>query len=417
MADNWTVTTHDLDVLRALAERKRACADDPANAERRRLWYAHDAGHGERPMVLAEGWVAFEDLPESAVQCHEPWAQDLERQMRLELYNFDTLRDDHVIEPVVNVNWRVDVSGYGVESKTEYADRVSGNVSSRRWDPPLQSFPADLDKLRHRAYSVDRDSTFAWKAHLEHVFDGVLDVRIRGGFWWTTGMTITAIDLIGLQNMMLYMCTEPEGLHALMAFLRDDQLAYMDWLEAENLLTPNNENDYIGSGSIGYTRALPKGAAGDPVRAADLWVLSESQETSEVGPDMFDEFVFQYQLPIIERFGACYYGCCEAVHLKWPIIQRAGNVRRVSISPWCDQEYMAEVLGRDVAFSRKPNPTLISTPHFDEDLIRADLRETVGIARDCNLELIMKDVHTLCGNPDRMPRWVQLAREAIDEAC
>ena len=144
-------------------------------------------------------------------------------------------------------------------------------------------------------------------------------------------------------------------------------------------------------------------------------MLSESQETSEVGPDMFEEFVFQYQRPIIERFGLCYYGCCEAVHLKWSILKRLPNLARVSISPWCDQEYMAEALGRDYGFSRKPNPSLISTPYFNEDDIRNDIRTTVSVAKDCNLELIMKDVHTLCGEPERMARWVALAREVIDE--
>ena len=48
---------------------------------------------------------------------------------------------------------------------------------------------------------------------------------------------------------------------------------------------------------------------------------------------------------------------------------------------------------------------------FDEDIIRQDLRTTLTIARDCNVELIMKDVHTLCDQPQRMARWVEIARE------
>ena len=46
-----------------------------------------------------------------------------------------------------------------------------------------------------------------------------------------------------------------------------------------------------------------------------------------------------------------------------------------------------------------------------DEIIREDLRFTVTTARDCNLEIIMKDVHTLCGDPLRLARWVQLARE------
>jgi hypothetical protein len=29
----------------------------------------------------------------------------------------------------------------------------------------------------------------------------------------------------------------------------------------------------------------------------------------------------------------------------------------------------------------------------------------------CSLEIIMKDVHTLNGEPDRLTRWVKMARE------
>jgi hypothetical protein len=76
---------------------------------------------------------------------------------------------------------------------------------------------------------------------------------------------------------------------------------------------------------------------------------------------------------------------------------------------------MAEALGREYVFSRKPNPTLVSTPVFDEDLIRDDLRYTLRVARDCNVEIILKDVHTLCGNPLRIARWVEIAREVTDE--
>ena len=416
--NEWKTSHSDLEILRGLARRTLEIANDPVNAERRRLWYAHDEGRAERPMVLCESGVAYGEMPEhNRLRSEAEWARGLENGLRFEIFQFEQIRDDHVVEPYVNCNWKLEVSDYGVQARQEYAPRVSGNVSSRRWEHPIKDINADFDKLHPRAYSVDRDGTLAWKAHLEEVFDGVLPVRIRGGFWWTVGMTWAAIDLIGLENLMLYMCTEPEGLHRLMAFLRDDHIAFIEWFEREGLLTLNNENDYIGSGSMGYSRRLPAPDKEDdePARLRDIWGLSESQETALVGPDQFEEFVFRYQLPVIEKFGAIYYGCCEPVHNRWNSLKKIPNLRRVSVAPWCDQEFMADALGRDIVFSRKPNPTLISTEHFDEDLIREDLCETCRIARDCNLELIMKDVHTLCGEPQRAARWVQIAREAIDE--
>jgi hypothetical protein len=93
------------------------------------------------------------------------------------------------------------------------------------------------------------------------------------------------------------------------------------------------------------------------------------------------------------------------------------NLKRLSISPWCDQAFMAKELGNRYGYSRKPNPSLISTDTFEEDLIRADLRETMRLAKahGCSLEIAMKDVHTLHGEPDRLTRWVNIARRVTDE--
>ncbi len=407
------IASHDRDVLRRLAERKAAIARDPVNNERRRQWYLHDAGGAARPMILAEVCgVAGEDWPVAPLECRDAWARQIEGGLRLEIYQFETLRDDHVVEPWVNVNWRVQAGGYGVQSVQHAADNA-GRLGARRWDPPIRE-PGDLARLRPRTFGVDRAATEAELEKMNRVFAGILAVRRRGSFWWTMGLTMAAIDLIGLESLMLWMFDQPAGLHRLMKFLRDDHLAYAEWLEREGLLTLNNENDYIGSGSLGYTRDLPRpGLAADrPARLRDLWVLLESQETVGVGPEQFAEFIFPYQLSLAEKFGKCYYGCCEPVHTRWHVLQRLPNLARVSVAPWADEAFMARAAGRAVVYSRKPNPALISTGRFDADAIRADLRRTLAAARGCRLEIIMKDVHTLNGEPARLPRWVELAREA-----
>ncbi len=78
---------------------------------------------------------------------------------------------------------------------------------------------------------------------------------------------------------------------------------------------------------------------------------------------------------------------------------------------------MAKALGNRYGFSRKPNPLQVSTKIFDEDAIRADLRETMVLAKEhcCSVEFVMKDVHTLSDEPDRLTRWVKLGREVSAE--
>ncbi len=413
-----SITSKDRRILRELAKLKRDRVESVENQQRREDWYRlDDSTQDSRPMLLAE-FAGVNDVEKpfnpDALECESELARTIEQGFRWMFFIFDNLKDDHVFEPVINIPWKVKVSDFGVEVISHKVE-IDGLMGAINWEPPIKDIDRDFDKLKHRSYSVDREATLREKAILEEVFDGILDIGIRCNYWWTLGMTGQAIKLIGMENLMMYMFDNPQGLHRLMAFLHDDILAYSKWLEDEGLLTLNNQDDYIGSGSLGYSRALPASGApvGGPVRRKDQWALLESQETVGVGPDQFEEFVFPYQKDIAEYFGRIYYGCCEPVNTRWHVIEKLENLQRVSVSPWCDQAFMGEVLGRRYVFSRKPNPTLISTEVWDEDAIRADLQSTLKSATGCRLEIIMKDVHTLNNEPWRISRWVEIAREEI----
>lgn len=421
------IDSRDTDILRRLAERKARVAASAPNAERRGLWERHNGLEGTRPLILAEiQGVLDETVPDSVLECHGERARQLEHRLRSELYEHEVVQDDHVLEPWIDVGWHVEATPYlpPSELSIHVPKRDDGKIGARRWDPPLTDLERDFAKLRPRSFSVDREVTFREKDLLERTFAGVLPVRIRGAYWWTFGMTWTAIDLVGLEGLMLLLYDDPGGLHRLMRFLHDDHLAFATWLEDNGLLTLNNENDYVGSGSRGHVRELPRpglppqrpGGPSRPARMRDLWLLLESQETVGVGPEQFAEFVFPYQLDLASRFGLVYYGCCEPVHSRWHVIRRIPNLRSVSVSPWADEERMAEALAGRYVYSRKPNPALISTGVFDEDAVRADLARTFAVARGCDVEVVMKDVHTLEGHPERLARWVTIAREESDRA-
>jgi hypothetical protein len=406
----------DRTLVRDLAQRVLERAHDPLNAERRAAWLDVHSGVPRRPMILAEWGGVRDPRPPfaPALVCTDPLARGLEAGLRQQLWVFEELRDDHVIEPFFNVNWAVSTSGYGAE-KTSHEVNDGGILNARSWEAPITDIARDFQLLKPRAFSVNREGTRAYQEQVAAVLGDILPVRCRGGFWWTLGMTNPAIDLIGLEPLMLFMYDDPAGLHRLMRFLCDDHLAFARWLQTEGLLSLNHENDYIGSGSMGYTRDLPSPAwrPGGPAALCDQWVLLESQETVGVSPTQFAEFIFPYQHEIAREFGLVYYGCCEPVHTRWEVVRRLPNLRAVSVAPLCSQEIMAEAMGRDYVFSRKPNPTLISTTRFDEAAIRADLRLTLDLTarHGCPTEIIMKDVHTLHNEPGRLARWVQLARE------
>lgn len=413
----YKLLASDAAVLRELAKRYLAACKSPRNQECRRLWFAHDRCRGERPLILTETDGGIEMVVGNyEPRCQEPWARDQERWFISKLAHFETIGDDYPLEPCFYLGWQINVSDYGVAF--HHTDPTTdGTRGAYHIDALITDLEREFDRLRPRTFSVDREATQEMQAVMEHVYDGLLDVRIAGHPWWSLGMTWDAIRLIGLENLMVFMYDQPQGLHRLMAFLRDDVFRLVDWMEKEDLLVPNNRDDYVGSGSRGYTDDLPRKGSDGHVRTADMWVLLESQETVGVGPDLFAEFIFPYQEAIARRFGKVYYGCCEPLHTRWNVVKQMTNLKRVSVSPWCDEPFMAEALGGRYVYSRKPKPTLVSTERFDEDLIRQDLRTTMQATKKhgCTVEIVMKDVHTLGGHRDRLTRWTKLAREVTAE--
>ena len=403
----------DIDTLRRLAWRRREIGELPEMEAKRLAFRRHNAlTPGQPPLLLCFPEGAWQEIfPENALTCENPLARAFELQLRRDIYWHDVLRDDAPFEPQFEVGWRVDFGSYGVEAQS-----LSGESrESRRLLSPIEDLKRDFHLLKDRQYQVDRRATLDVAGRAMEWFGDLLPVAIRGGLIWSYGLTQEAIRLIGLENFMLDMIDCPEQMHGLMAYLLRQHMRLLDFFEEEGLLTLNNRADYVGSGGIGYIDELPGRPLGkNPhVTAKELWCLVEAQETVGISDDMFAEFVLPYQKKLMERFGLVCYGCCEPLHTRWKYLKDIPNLRRVSVSPWCDQTVMGQVLPGRAVFSRKPLPTLLCSESFEEEAVRKDIRFTLEAARDCNLEIISKDTHTLCGQTWRLARWVELAREEI----
>jgi hypothetical protein len=393
------------DILRPLAARVREIAELPVMRERRELWARHNALQNTQPLVLCfpEGaWT--EILPEDTLQCATPPFRQWERVLRSKIWWWEQIADDNFIEPWFDVNWQLRIGDYGFAIPYHHGDDRGSYV----WDAPIKDLAADLPKLKPRTFEVDRAGTERLRQLAHDTFGDLLPVRIHGSLWWTVGLTWEAAKLVGLENLMFYMCDQPERVHQLMRFLSDDHLRFITWCEKEGLLTPNNSADYVGSGGVGCTDELP--ASG---RLADRWGFAESQETVGISPAMFEEFVLPYQVPLLEKFGLNCYGCCEGLETRIDaVLRNVPRLRRVSVAPTANQEVLAGTLAGKFVFSRKPYPAHVCVG-FNEPAIRADLRHTLSVARGQPLELILKDTHTLEQQPERIARWVKIAREEI----
>ncbi|GAB4315029.1 MAG: hypothetical protein Kow0059_06940 [Candidatus Sumerlaeia bacterium] len=405
------ITNSDRDRLRRLAGKVAEVATRPVMAERRARWTAHNSLKPVFPLLLCDpegGWR--EIIPDNQLECESALARNWERRLRQEIYHAD-LGDDYVVEPRFDIKRVFRESDWGQTAVLLACGAGPGNQT--QWNPPIKDW-SELDRFRFPQLILDEQATQAQAALAHEVFDGILNVGVRGQWWWTLGLTNWLVYLRGHAQIMMDMIEAPEELHRLMELLRDGLLARLDWLEEHRLLSPNTDGVMVGSGGLGYSKELPLSGNNHALKTTDLWGFAEAQDLEGLRAEHFEEFIFPYQEAVLDRFGLNCYGCCEAVELRWSAICQLPRLRRVSVSPWSDRVAMAVCLDTDYIYSLKPNPIDLSVTPLNEDLIRRRLRDDLQAAHGCRLEIILRDTHTLGGGPQNLERWVQLAREEMD---
>jgi hypothetical protein len=401
------ISPADRQVLRRLASQVAELAARPIEHEKRRLWYKLNALEPTRPVVFCDpenGWNEIVTLDQ--LECEGDLALRWEMTLRKEIFWGAEMCDDRVVLPSFVVPHVYTESDWGMHEQ-----KIGGHDGgSYTWEAPLKSFD-DLDKLHTPVIQVDEEATARVVELAEETLGDLLEVRLQTAWWWTLGMTWTLINLRGLTNFMYDLVDSPDQVHQLLTILRDGHLAKLDYLEENGLLSLNNDGTYVGSGGFGWSHELPQPGFDGKVRTIDMWGFGESQETIGVSPKMFAEYILPYQIPILERFGLNCYGCCEPVDKRWEYIKDIPRLRRVSVSPWANIPDLADMMEDRFIMSIKPSPTPLAVGHFDEDEVRKQLREALEPTRDCRVEVIMKDNHTIGNDPQRVVRWVEIARE------
>ena len=70
--------------------------------------------------------------------------------------------------------------------------------------------------------------------------------------------------------------------------------------------------------------------------------------------------------------------------------------------------------GRYVA-SVKPNPAVLSAPTWHPDIAEKELRDVLDKTKGCNVEIILKDISTVCYKPERLWQWTDIACEVVND--
>lgn len=419
MQPTFSVTDHDRLILRALARKQADYAHLPVMEQRRQRWHEHNELRGAQPMLVMETDTFLQDLlPKPG--CETECGRKLENLMNYWIANHELVDDDKVVPPYLAIPWQIQFNLFDLNIRRDTADDGSGHTLGHRWEHPITDVAASLDTLKPSTHSLDRAGTLAWRNFVNDLIGDILPAEIENhSLLWFFMPTALLIYLMGMETMMVAMLDTPDAFQALLTRIDDDLLAHLQWQEDEGLLTLNNLHHYVGAGSFGFTRELPTPdcRATGKVTASDLWMNMNSQESVGVSPGMFGEWIFPHYRRLAEKAGLLYYGCCEPVHAVWDdYIRTLPRLRKVSVSAWCDEAFMADRLrGSRVIYSRKPSPNFMGIGAFDEEGYARHIAATLKTARGCTLEIIHRDVYTLQGDLTRPGRAIAIARLLIDE--
>jgi hypothetical protein len=405
-----TTTTSDITVVQDLAKRYVEVAARPEQTERRRLWRNHNSHQFVRPLIYVRAF-AFREIPQSRGVCRDPVLRSVETELRRLLF-WASVNDDCVFEPWLTVPAVHRCTGWGVETPRQFSEEPRGAF---KVDYPIKR-PEDLEKLRPPRHEIDEEETARKARIVGEALDGILDFQIdRGPAYrmWHADISTDLGYLRGIEHFMLDMVDNPEWLHRLLAFMRDGVLRAQQQAEdAGDWSLINHQNQ-----AMPYAQELQDPAPhAFGIKRRQLWCFMAAQEMNLISPHMHNDFVLEYQVPILEHFGLIAYGCCEDLSNKIDVLRRIPNLRRIAVSPFADVKRSVEHIGTDYIISYRPSPADMVSYGFNEERIRSILRRDFDVLQGTHFDITLKDVETVQKEPERISRWVQIVREEIDRA-
>ncbi len=402
----------DTAIIGELASQAAEIASLPIQEAKRAMWRKKNGLKETRPMVMIDQvcWNEMNVDDELTLRCEDAECRGYENTLRQSLYQWKHFPVDMVMEPFIRVPRAIYNTGIGIGAVEDIAvgdptNSVVGHAFKNQFVTD-----DDLDKIKMPDVGEIVEETDRRLAVAHELFDGVLDIFVQGYDPYLSVWDPIS-SLMSVQDALYTMCDRPEYMAELARRIVKSYMSTLDQAEQKGLLCHSQSLIHCTGA---YSDELPApGFDPDKPRTKDIWMFGLAQMLSTVSPAMFEEFEIDICMPIFERFGLVYYGCCDPLDRKMAQVRRIPNARKISMSPWVDEHRGAEEIGKDYVYSRKPNPALLAWGTFDEAEVRKHIRTTVDICKQhgCSLELILKDISTVAYQPQRLWRWAEIAME------
>ena len=405
--------------LRELAKEVREYSQDPSNEQHKKIWTAVNDKKMLRPAVLVSDYprylIDFGDEVKQTIE--DPFWAGIEYDLQSRIYEWKHMRCDQVIEAEIYCPAVIHDTRYGVRisavdsmvgvdevySKAEHFDRIIDNEE-------------DLQKITHSKIEYDEEATLKRVEQMREIFDGILGVKIHGIDYFHFAPWDDLLSWMGIEEGMYDFILNPNLMHKAVRRYIDVSIGRAKRYEELGLLSSNNRNTPVGAGGYGYCTDLAKPTeSGIGARLKGNWGDSCDQIMTSVSPQMSDEFGFSYEKEWTSLFGLNYYGCCECLSNKTDGAETLPNLRKISMSPFSDLEEGIAKLGDRIVISFKPNSLYLATSPWNREALRNELIKACDLARKyrASMEIIMKTMITLDGDPKRLWEWSEMATDIV----
>lgn len=401
-----SISQNDRAILRELAKRNAELAASPRNRALYGEWLAYgNSSAPTRPMIRIEINTFEQDVLPALSRCEGAQAREMEKRMLRPIANFTLFEDDTLVPAYYPVFDRLSFTPFGLEVRKRETDGVG-----HHFIPYLSDLEEDEHLLGASVYGVDEAGAEREASEAEDILGDILPVKHVSDCLYCC-LTQDIVHIMNMDDMYVAMIDDEERFRNMLGRLRDDYIAFFKMLESGGHIRSAARMQHLNQGSYCFTCELPDDEPHSPLNK--LWLFMDSQETAGISPSMYRDLVFPYYRDIMSLFGLVSYGCCEASHPIWDdCLSTVPNLRKVSVSPWCDEEAMGERLrGTGTAYLRKPPATLLGLgAELDEAAVSECARKTINAARGCKLEIIQRDVYGIHGSPEKVRRYVELFR-------
>ena len=352
----------DKRIIRDLAKKQYEYSQLEVMKQRANEWLLHNTFKGKRPMIHLElGTFQHEIIPQ-LLKLESIEGRNIETSIYSNFLNYELFNDDMIVPDYYGIGWNKYFRLFDAEIISKHSTNINGNSLGHKFNYVINDLEEDFPKFKKTVFGINKKETIERKNYFEELFGDILPVKITADALYSVP-TQDIVHLMGMENMFISMYDCPDTFHAFINQITKDYLSYFKFLENENLIMPTIGREELGQGSLCYTDELP----GFDIYGTrkfttkDIWGFMDSQETVGISPAMFEEFIFPYYKKVAQQYGMLSYGCCEPVDSIWDnCLSKLDNLKKVSISPWCNEEFMADRLkGKKIIYHRKPSPNYL----------------------------------------------------------